>query len=119
MKEQCGVWITKEDFSKIIENIKNHDEEEPLYEGHSIDELYIDSATGSMEGFITIGDIGVNIWIPFGEWFSNFVKFDAFDNLEEFMDNHKDAIDEVITQLHVIKKRINNSSIETKKKEEA
>ena len=117
MKDECSLWIEEKDFDAIIEKIQNHDESDPLYEGHNIEELYVNSSNGTLEGFITIGDIGVGIWIPFGEWFSNFVKFKAFDKMIDFMENHQHEVEDAVDNSYVILNKI-NSSIETKKTEE-
>lgn len=104
---QCSIWMAEKDFEKIIENIKNHDEGDPLYDGHNIEELYIDSHDGAMNGFISIGDVGVSIWIPFGEWFANFVKFKTFEDMIDFMEAHQEDVKETIDNAYGILNKIN------------
>ena len=96
MNPQCSIWIEQAKFDKIIEKIRNHDEADPLYDGHIIEELYINSHDGSMEGFISIEEIGVSIWIPFGDWFSNFIKYKAFEDLTDFLEEHQETVQNVI-----------------------
>lgn len=117
MKQECSVWIAEENFDKVINKIKTHDEANPLYEGHSIEELYINSHDGSMEGFIIIGEIGVSVWIPFGDWFSNFIKFKAFDGLIKFLEEYQETVQTVVDKTHGAINLI-NSSVEKVKGDE-
>lgn len=108
MITQCSIWIGEDDFEKIIEKIKNHDESVALYEGHDIGELFIEP-DGSMYGFISVGDIGVGIHIPFGEWFSEFVKFKSFKTMLDFMERHREKLDEAIDETYGILNQIHDS----------
>jgi hypothetical protein len=76
-----GIWISKEEVPRIKKKLEDFVEEDALYEGHKIEELYIDRWSGDLEGFIGIGDIGVAIHIPFEEWVAQFIHFGSFEDL--------------------------------------
>ena len=80
----CSIWIDDrlENKKGLIEKILDYDGSDCLYEGHEVDELYIER-DGALEGFINVGEIGVGINIPFEEWFGLFKKYKAFDELRQ------------------------------------
>ena len=100
-----SIWIDKKDKEEIIKTIANYDEldGEALYEGHHIDEFYIDRHTGDLEGFISVGPIGVSIDIPFQGWFAQFLKFGSFEDLEYFLAEHQDKVKEAYMVLKNIR----------------
>ena len=89
-----AIWIDKKDKEQIIKDVANYDELicESLYEGHHIDEFYIDRTTGDMEGYIDVGPIGIGVDIPFQDWFTQFLKFGSFEDLEYFLAEHQDEV---------------------------
>ena len=89
-----NIWIDKKDKVQIVKDIIDYDELicESLYDGHRIDEFYIDRHTGNMEGWIDVGPIGIGIDIPFQDWFTQFLKFGSFEDLEYFLAEHQDEV---------------------------
>lgn len=109
-----SIWIDKKDKIKIMADILEYDEldGEALYEGYKLDELYIDRKTGDIEGFISVGPIGVGIGLAFQDWFTQFLKFKAFEDLEYFLAEHQDEV----KRAYMILKNI--QSLSEKAKEE-
>ena len=87
-----SIWIEDKSKKEIIEAVKNHNEEDPLYDGHHIDEFYIDRSSGAIEGYISVGPIGVGIDIPFEDWFAQFLKFGSFEKLEYFLAENQERV---------------------------
>ena len=92
----CSIWIDErvEKKTELMSKIMKYDGSDCLYDGHEIDELYIEK-DGSLEGFISIGEIGVGINIPFEEWFGLFKKYDAWDALR--VNIEKRILDQEVT----------------------
>ena len=81
----CSIWVDKNDIKKIIVDLLEYEEGDALYEGHEIDEFYIES-NGAMEGFIEVGPIGFSVQIPFDDWFQQFKKYKAFKELRLYLE---------------------------------
>lgn len=81
----CSIWIDKESKKEIINDVFDFEEGDCLYQGHEIDELYLEK-DGKLSGFINIGPIGVAIDIEFDEWFQEFKKHKAFDCLRQVIE---------------------------------
>jgi len=92
--KMVSIWIDKKDKARIINDIQDYDELEceSLYEGHDIGELYIDRHSGAIEGYIGVGPIGIGIDLPFQDWFTEFLRFGAFEDLEYFLAEHQDEV---------------------------
>jgi len=103
MSPECSIWIREEDKEKILQKMEENNEEEALYEGHKIDELYVDRYDGSLTGFIEVGDIGVSVWIPFVEWITQFIKFNTFEEIEEQVKKHQTEIKKIQENIKEIK----------------
>jgi len=114
------IWIINEDKEKTIEDIKNHDESDPLYVGHTLDELYVDMSTGNLDGFMQIGNLGIGINIPFEEWVRNFIRLGVFENLPELFERKREELIEAQKSVEEIREqylKINNTLSETVKTE--
>ena len=110
-----SIWIDKKDKEQIIKDVVNYDELncESLYDEHSIDEFYIDRKTGDLEGFIGVGPIGIGIEIPFQDWFTQFLKFGSFEDLEHFLAEHQDEVKKAYMTLKNIRSLSENMREET------
>jgi len=104
------IWIDKKDKEKIIKKIEKASVDEPVFEGLDIEDLYIDEDTGELVGFIGIEELGVGINIPFQEWFSEFLKFNSFDELIKFLENHRQEVEKAIKKVNKVKKLIKTKS---------
>ena len=90
------IWIDPKDKESIIKAIQEYEEGDPLYDEFRIDELYIDESTGDIEGFVSVGPIGVGMDIPFQMWFREFVRLRAFESLEKFLSTHQKAVENAL-----------------------
>ena len=104
-----SIWIASEDKEKILKVVEAYEEGDPLFEGHSIDELYIDPHSGAFQGFIDIGLIGVSVDIPFEEWFREFLRLKSFESLEGFLRTHHKEVKEAIAKVGNINVLIRSS----------
>lgn len=91
-----SIWIDPDDYERVIKKIKATKHGEAIYEGYKIDELYIEDTTGDLAGWINIGDIGVSIEIDFGDWFKEFIRLKAFEDLEYFLTNHQEKVKKIL-----------------------
>lgn len=103
------IWIEKKDKYKVVNKIMDESEEEPTFEGLDINEFYIDKSDGSLDGYIQVEEIGLGINIPFKDWFVQFLKFNSFDNLDEYLSKHKEDIEKTYKKLEEMRKKLKPS----------
>jgi len=101
-----SIWITEEGKEALIKKIQAQNEEDPLFDGGKIEELYIDEDTGTLYGEEQIGEISVNIDIPFEIWIEQFLRFDSFDTMHSIIVRREEDIKKIKKKLDEIRKSI-------------
>lgn len=101
-----SIWIAEEKKTALIKKIQVQNEEDPLFDGGKIEELYIDKDTGAIYGGERIGKIFVGINIPFEVWIEQFLKFDSFDTMFSIIARREEDIKKIKKKLEKIKREL-------------
>ena len=100
-----SIWICEKDKKVLVRKIQAQNEEDPLFDGGKIEELYIDS-DGSIYGGETIGKVFVRIDIPFEVWIGQFLRFNSFDTMLSIIEKREEDIKKIKEKLEKLKSRL-------------
>ena len=101
-----SIWICEKDKKVLVRKIQAQNEEDPLFDGGKIEELYIDKETGAIHGGEEIGKVFVRIDIPFEVWIGQFLRFNSFDTMLSIIEERDEDIKKIKEKLEKLKSRL-------------
>jgi len=92
------IWLKEEDKEHIIDDVKEHDPDDPLYAETSIEEMYI-GRDGRLQGFFEVENMQVTINLDLDEWLPELFRRGSFSRLCDELQRRKEQGEKMMDAL--------------------
>jgi len=92
------IWLKEEDRENIIDDVREHDADDPLYAETSIEEMYI-GRDGRLQGFFEIENMQVSINLDLDEWLPELFRRGSFSRLRDEIVRRKEQGENMMQSL--------------------